>query len=343
MPRRATILPMLASRLRTLSIFAGGCLSGAVLIVVWQVDTKPSSVQKSALRASAHPVEPSADADPAPTEGARGSGATNAHDGAESGETATAEHTPPATKGVEDVAEAPTAESGRAVSDVLAHLEAAYRQQLGAAPASATQASPGALAAATADPQAPAAAAPSAALGSASTVVAAAPVLAAPARVEAPAAVASATPTPAAAPVVVLAAPVVALPAVTAAPVATAVPAGMAPAVAAPLAAAPAVALPGASSPLAGTQAAAVPPTTNVSIGSIHQGDTYHVQQVAITQYVPMFAPYPYGGYGYGGYGYPSSGHAPYSRQPKSVPYPSTLTNPEPWGFPNPSALWTVR
>jgi hypothetical protein len=98
--------------------------------------------------------------------------------------------------------------------------------------------------------------------------------------------------------------------------------------------------------------AAAVPAnTTNVNIGSIHQGDVYNVQQVAVMPYVPYmaFPPYgvPYGYPSYGGHG----GRLPYAaavappgpaplgppQLPVSAPaFPSfltSLTNPDnPWG-----------
>jgi hypothetical protein len=318
---------MLAKRLRTLSIIAGGCLSGAVLIVVWQSEPR-TTTDRAPSRDSALSLASPSEADTAPArEAGPGSSARNAHEEADSGETPSAKHAPTPSRN-EGVAEAPTAESGQAVSDVLAHLEAAYRQQLAAVPATGSDAATGnrTLAPATTDPQSIAAAQTAAAIVPASAPVAPAPVQAAPARADAPVAVAAPTPLPAAVPTVALAAPAVVAPAVAA------------PAPAAPLPAAPAVAIPGATSPLA--TAPGVAPTQNVSVGSIHQGDTYHVQQVAVMQYVPMFMPFPYPGYGY-----PQSQPThTRSMQPKRVPYPTTLTNPDnPWGFNFPPSLEMVK
>jgi hypothetical protein len=303
---------MLASRLRTLSIFAGGCLSGAVLLIVWRVSTEAAPAERVDTRRFTPVVEMPSDAETAPADAGRHPLAKNA-DG---------NHASPASKKVEEGTEP---EAGRAVSDVLAHLEAAYREQLAAVPASTSDApaSTGALAAANVEQQAPAVAPPTAPLAPATTLPAV-PAVAAPARAEAPVAVAAATVPPA----VALVAPVVAAPAV-AAPAA-------APVAALP-AAAPAVATAGATSPLA-TAPGIAPATQNVSVGSIHQGDTYNVQQVAIMQYVPVFAPW-----AYPGYGYPQQ-HAPRSSQPKRVPYPTTLTNPDnPWGFAYPPSLEMVK
>jgi hypothetical protein len=313
---------MLAKRLRTLSIFAGGCLSGAVLIIVWQTDTETASPSKSA-RVSARAFEAPSDAEPAPAQDARRATARNVHEEAESGELSTPKHAPPSPKNSDEVAEAPTAESGRAVSDVLARLEAAYREQLGAAPASDAPASTAAQPPTTTAPQSLAAAPAAATLAPVSAP------LGAPSRAEAPIAVAAMAAAPPAVPAV---APTM--------PVAVAAPAVAMPVAAAPLAAAPAVAPAAAASPLAGSPAAVPPTTQNLSVGSIHQGDTYHVQQVAITQYVPMFAPWPYPGYGYP---QPQPTHTR-SSQPRRVPYPTTLTNPDnPWGFNFPPSLEMVK
>ena len=325
-PARATIASMLAKRLRTLSIFAGGCLSGAVLIVVWQSEPR-TATDRAPARNSASSLEMPSEVDAAPSGDDRRTPAKNVHEEAETGESPAAKRAPTAPKN-EEAAEASTAESGRSVSDVLAHLEAAYRQQLAVAPATGSDAATGngTRAPATTDPQSIAAAQTAAALVPASAPVAPAPVQAAPARAEAPVAVAATTSLPAAVPAVALAAPAVVAPAVAA------------PAPAAPLPAAPAVALPAATSALA--TAPGVAPTQNVSVGSIHQGDTYHVQQVAVMQYVPMFMPFPYPGYGYP-QAQPTNTR---SMQPKRVPYPTTLTNPDnPWGFNFPPSLEMVK
>jgi len=308
---------MLASRLRTLSIFAGGCLSGAVLLIVWRVSTEAPPADRVATRRAASFVEMPSDAEAAPAQEAGRHAPARSEDG---------DHAPAVSKKVEEGTEP---DSGRAVSDVLAHLEAAYRQQLAAVPASTSDApaSTGALVSANVQQPAPPAAQLSAPPAPA-TALPAAPVVAAPARAEAPVAIAAAAVPPVAAPALALAAPVVAAPAVAApapAPVAAL------PAVAAPIAAG------GATSPLA-TAPGIAPATQNVSVGSIHQGDTYNVQQVAIMQYVPVFAPWPYPGYGY------PQQHAPRSSQPKRVPYPTTLTNPDnPWGFAYPPSLEMVK
>lgn len=319
---------MLAKRLRTLSIFAGGCLSGAVLIIVWH--SAPQRATDGARARQATPsVEAPGDAEAASSQDADRRSARNAHEEGETSEPSTAKHAPAPAKN-ED-AEAPAAEAGRSVSDVLARLEAAYRQQLAAVPASAgdAPAGAGALAPTTSEPQSPAAAPTVAALSSGSAPAAPPAGPAAPARAEAPVAVAAATPAAAAVPPVALAAPAVVAPAVAA-------PAVAAPATPAPVAVAPTMAIPGATSPLA--TAPGVAPTQNVSVGSIHQGDTYHVQQVAVMQYVPMFMPLPYPGYGY-----PQPTH-PRSMQPRRVPYPTTLTNPDnPWGFNFPPSLEMVK
>jgi len=293
---------MLATRLRMLSVFAGGCLSGSVLIVFWRGDAEPSA---SSTRRAETPSEPAVAT--ALAEGQRPADVeASPHD--EEAAPAPSPPTPP--PAAEHSADA--TEPGRAITDVLAHLEAAYRQKLAEAPASTATGS------ATA-PDAP----------SASSALAQAP----------PGEAAAREPPAAAALVAVVGPAVPAAPAPVAPPSAYARP--PAAAVAAPVAAAQNPVLPATNPAVAAAQPAVVPPVgvlpQNVHIGDTHNGNTYQVQQ--IIQYVPMYTPWAYGG------GYvPPAAPTPRGGGQKRVPYPSTLTNPDnPWGYDFPSALWTVR
>ncbi|HEX5099261.1 MAG TPA: hypothetical protein VFV94_07160, partial [Polyangiaceae bacterium] len=119
---------MLAKRLRTLSIFAGGCLSGAVLIIVWH-SAPQRTTDGARARQPASSVEVPSDAEAASSQEAHGRSAGNVHADGETSEPPAGKHALARAKN-EEGAEAATAEAGRPVSDVLADLEAAYRQQL---------------------------------------------------------------------------------------------------------------------------------------------------------------------------------------------------------------------
>jgi hypothetical protein len=128
---------MVAKRMPLLWVFAGGCLSGATLIHFWRADTEAAPPPTRVA------VERAADAPAIAT-------ASIAHTQAASPESTGAKPTTP--KDADDVSAAP-AEPGHSVAEVLARLEAEYRQGLAAAlptepPASVEQAiAPAAVAA----------------------------------------------------------------------------------------------------------------------------------------------------------------------------------------------------
>jgi hypothetical protein len=100
---------MLAKRVPLLSAFAGGCLSGAVLLGLWHTDSGLAPPSAPRKRAVAHELSEApateARAEPADTSSPKGTGDT--------------------------AAESP-ADAGSSVADVLSRLEASYRQGLAA-------------------------------------------------------------------------------------------------------------------------------------------------------------------------------------------------------------------
>jgi hypothetical protein len=295
---------MLAQRLPPLWVFAGGCLSGALLLSWWHEDAASTAARRATpLEPPAEVAElPSAAPLPAVSDATEATSAqpaapphseTGTTPGAERGhDTSTSD-----ARGVKDGNDAahPDAgtESGSSVAEVLARLEAAYRQNQPPTPAPQTlpSAAPAVTTAPAVTPPAPVA-------------VAAAPVAPPPAAV---------APTPA--PTIVY------LPQVAAVAAPASVPA---------------------DAPSHAADSAASRPS-NVSIGTLHQGDVYQVQQqLALLQYMQYLPLMPYAGYGTAPYA--ASPHAPRQAPPRRVPYPTTLTNPDnPWGYDFPNALWTVR
>jgi hypothetical protein len=294
---------MLAQRLPPLWVFAGGCLSGALLLSWWHEDAVSTAAKRSSpLEPPAEVAElPSAEPLTAVSDAAEETTAepaapppsdTGVTHGAEHGHDAITSDTRAVKDGNDAAHPDAGTESGSSVSEVLARLEAAYRQNQPAAPA----------------PQTLPAAGPS--VTPAPTVTPPAPIAAAAAPVAPPPVAVAPPPAPA----------VVYLP-----PVAVAAPAS-----------APADA-PSHAADSAASRA------SSVSIGTLHQGDVYQVQQqLALLQYMQYLPLLPYAGYGAAPYA--ASPHAPRQAPPRRVPYPSTLTNPDnPWGYDFPNALWTVR
>ncbi len=274
---------MLAKRQPLLWAFAGGCVWGAALIVFWDGDAATSS--------RAAPVAYRVPTTVAP--------APNHDDSVASVEPSTPKTTESLDTG---------SEPGSSVADVLAGLEAAYRERLSAtapvtAPSSTAELAPSAV-----NPPPPA-----------PVATAAAPV--------ATTALAAATP-----------APVAAQPVVTV--IATTAPPKSAP----PSDAAPAVASPADAAPVLASRDAAPPRDVYNGDVTVHQGDM--VQQIAILQYMQLLALPPYGQLAppvappsgartrgpRAAVSWRSSLGA--SRPVATVPYPTTLTNPDnPWGF----------
>jgi len=118
---------MLAKRLPLLWVFAGGCVTGAVVIGYWREVAAPSPTTTSALHSPA--LLPEADAAPEPTAEAR---SETARAVARDRDAPRVE--PAAREATHDDAGEPAAEQGSSVADVLARLEGAYRQELAAAP-----------------------------------------------------------------------------------------------------------------------------------------------------------------------------------------------------------------
>jgi len=281
---------MLARRQSLLWTFAGGCLSGAALIGWWHGDVATVPPEASLASTAELPGQPS-----------------RAHSVNDGTGDARVEPSPPRADAV-DVADDPQAEPGSSsVADVLARLEAAYREGLAAA-------------------KAPAAAAP----------VIAAPAVEVPAREAAPGAVAAAAALPS----------IPAQPATpTALAPAPTTPAALAPAPATPAAAPQAEKLLAAAPPPGAQPALAArgetqPRDAHVasveqsrSAASVQQGDVYQLQQLAVLQYMQLLALSSYGGLATPGYR--SRGVAV-----RAPAFKSSLTNPDnPWGFDFPPAV----
>jgi hypothetical protein len=277
---------MFAKRPPLLLAFAGGCLSGAALILsgvgavsLWRGGAPAISSPHRTGDRNEDVVEARVAAVPV---GTRERTPGVAKTGIAAEELA---HEPAAAHTIDEASTEHPSDSGSSVADVLTRLEAAYRQGLvDGARASANHAEPSPAA----DP-ATGAAEPASAAGphdvpareqSAATAVGNSP------------AVATAAPTAAPAPsqpaVIAVPAPPITVAVITP-------PADIAP-VAYPAAgrgagAAPAAATPEPAQSHDGTASV----TQNIHIDNLHQGDVY--QQLAVMQYMQLFAGSPYGGY----------------------------------------------
>jgi len=261
---------MNAKRLQLLGAFAAGCLATLSFVGSWWADaeTKPREV----LPARSVMVMPPQ---------------ASAADLGERGEDGSALNANAATT-VADIEDEAKPDSGSSLSEVLARLEAAYREERGREQA---------REAATAAP----------ATESAREVTAAVAPVAPP--------VAPVAPLAAATPVAPVAAP--------AAPVATAERVAVAPAP---------VLVAQNDAPRVSTGDIHVGDTQrNVSVGSVHQGDAYALQQLALIQYIQVLALSQHG-----------TGAAPKTASPSGrrvtprrvPPFSTHLTNPDnPWGF----------
>jgi hypothetical protein len=292
---------MSAFRLPLLGAFVGGCLSGAVLLGVWQTDAgAPASVPAPKQRATDAKVVTAAlipTTAPAPAEApVEASRAPAAHDA-------------PPSADVE-----PPAPAGSAVSDILTDLETAYRRRLAK---TAPEEAPVALA-----QQPPTPAVTNAAIAHAE-----------PRREAATQVVAAVAPAPTVAPAVIAAVP-------TAAPAAIAPLAqvAIAPAAVVPVAA-QAAAAPAAQADQRPTAVHIGDINNNTYVTNVRHGDVYLMQQqVAMLQYLQLLGVSSLAGRaGLAGVGLPvntpvARGMAP--QTPQYRQFPSTLTNPDnPWGF----------
>ena len=274
---------MFARRPPLLLAFAGGCLSGAALILsgigavsIWRGEMAASSPERARDR-----KDQVSEAQVAPSHAAAREGTL----AAPTTKLAVEElgHEPVVAHASDDVGADHPTDSGRSVADVLTRLEAAYRQGLvDGARASESHAAPST----SAEPQTGAAASAPSAEGP--HAVAGREEPAAPAAGNSTAVATATPPTP----------PQPAVVAVPAPPITVAViapPADVAPA------APPAPALGAGAAPVA------EPPdpgqshdgyasvTQNIHIDNLHQGDVY--QQLAVMQYMQLFAGSPYGAY----------------------------------------------
>lgn len=301
---------MVRWRLPLLWAFAGGCVSGAVLVGVWRVEaaTPPASTRQArastALVANgAEPRQaPPSNAPPWSAQSANGADHTVGRDG-----TALVEH--------DELGGGVVAEPGRSVADVLTRLEAAYREGLHVdAPVDARTAAPSVESV----QPAPTAEATADSAERAQDVPAVAGVTVAGVTV-APAPVQAATPEPA--PVAVARVGEPAKRGSDAAPEPLADPHAKSESVLALNAAAP--------------PAASV--VQNVYVGSVHQGDVVQVQQLAVLQYMQLLALSQVGLAPVSAPLHPKqvrsvSPAAPAAR--RAPAFPSSITNPDnPWGF----------
>ena len=298
---------MSAIRVPLLCAFAGGCLSGVILLGVWRADTEAAIPMQQQLARSNELLAAALAASNAergrevPNERAPMPAPVARHEVA---------HHEPATAD----SEAP-APAGSAVSDVLMDLEAAYRKRLvGDAPAESANARENPTI-------------------TASTSIASAPPEATREPVAAPAPPAAAVVTPA----VAVAPPAV----VAAAPVAVAPPPAVA---AAPVAPAPVAAPPAEAAPAPIAQRDSRAPVhygdvnQNTYVTNVRQGDVIVVQQqLAMLQYLQLLG----ASSAAAGLVQPTRfgrGVQPQMVQRAPAPqfrqFPSTLTNPDnPWGF----------
>jgi hypothetical protein len=325
---------MFASRQPLLWAFAGGCLSGALIILsgvgavaIWRGETGPHESARqhafverapelgslavgntTAMRQSAR--DDDLDDDKAKPQSEPTAAADDHHEGAHA-DPAVQKDTPTPDAGS-------TNESGSSVADVLVRLETAYRQGLVPTPASDTSAS-----------DVPA--------GSDTH-----PAVADRAPVPQPSATATeAPPREVPAPVTTT---VIVINNTAPAPADSLPAAGAAPADVRPAEAAPAVsdaALASASDALA--RGGYTSQTQNVHIDNLHQGDVYQVQQIQMLQYMQALGLSPYGGYAapvavpaqHNHYHttLPGTGSLPVSAPPFPS-YISSVTNPDnPWGY----------
>lgn len=288
-----------ATRLPLLCAFAGGCLSGVVLLLgVWRAETAAAiPAQKQLARSN----ELLAAAIAASNAGQRRELAPREPVSAEApARMAEVSAEPPASKDTPELASAAPTPAGSAVSDVLMDLEAAYRKRLvAAAPADAPAA-----------PEPPPTPAPSA-------IVAAEP----PRSVVAP-------PAPVAVVVAVAASPAVA-PAEVAPP---------APVAAGFAASAPAVPAPPALVAQNDARSPDIhygDVNQNTYITNVRQGDVYVMQQqIAMMQYMQLLGAAGVVQPAHSHFGRGMAPRAVPQAAPQYRQFPSTLTNPDnPWGF----------
>ena len=297
---------MSAIRLPVLCAFAGGCLSGAVLLGFWKAGTgtgvtEPARVAPSRsakLSLSGNPRagaedEPGPVSDPSRKRRAMREESANV-DAADRNLDSASD--PSAVKGPQDQGAVVPIQAGTPVSDVLTHLEAAYRERLvAAAPTGASSERPSTA------PPANAALAP----------------------VEPAPPVAQQTP----APVVTAATPVAAV-VPNSAPAAPALVATNLPPPTASTAAIPPVMAANDSRP---PDVHIGDINQNTYITNVRQGDVYlmqlQMQQLAMLEYMQLLGMSSYAGLA-------NPGPRARGLAPQRAPFPSTLTNPDnPWGF----------
>jgi len=293
---------MSAIRLPVLWAFAGGCLSGAVLLGFWRAGTGPSVTEparvahsRSAKLSVSGIPRTSAEDEPGPVDepSRRAANADAADRHLDSASD------PSAVRGTQDLGAVVPTPAGTPVSDVLTHLEAAYRERLvAAAPTAASTERPS-----TAPP--------------ANTALA---------QGEPAPQLAQETP----APVATAAGPAAAV-ATVSAPAAPALVATTLPLPAPPAAGTAAI------PPVMAANDSRPPDVhigdinQNTYITNVRQGDVYlmqlQMQQLAMLQYMQLLGMSSYAGLA-------APGLRGRATAPQHVPFPSTLTNPDnPWGF----------
>jgi hypothetical protein len=275
---------MLAKRMPLLWVFAGGCLSGATLIHFWRADTEvaPSPTRAAIARTAEAPPIETASAAPAPA-------TPPEHVSAE----------PQVPRDTDEESPSP-ADPGHSVADVLARLEAEYRQ--GLATATPTEPPPSVQ----------------------QTI--------APAEAPAPPPALAPTPAPAAAIAATTVAPAREVPA-------RALPAHEEPAVAVVAAvahAAPAQDVHVDKVDIGAVHIGDVHRNTQVSY--VQQNDAYllQLQQLALLQNLQLLALSPYARFPASG----SPAHKPNGTRRRPPAFPTSLTNPDnPWGFDFPPTI----